>query len=156
MMISSKGRYALRVMLDMAEQQSEGNIRLKDIAKRQNLSVKYLESIMTALCKCRLVESSLGKDGGYRLLRAPDDYTAGEILRAAEGELVPVACLSEGGKKCDGECACRTLPFWQGLEDHINAYIDSYTLRDLLDAKENTPACGGRTGLEKKDIGNEQ
>ena len=87
MMISSKGRYALRVMLDMAEQSGGGNIRLKDIAARQNISVKYLESIMTALCKSGLVESALGKDGGYRLRRAPEAYTAGEILRAAEGEL---------------------------------------------------------------------
>ena len=99
MMISSKGRYALRVMLDMAEQSGGGNIRLKDIAARQNISVKYLESIMTALCKSGLVESALGKDGGYRLRRAPEAYTAGEILRAAEGELAPVSCLTEDGKK---------------------------------------------------------
>ena len=156
MMISSKGRYALRVMLDMAEQSGGGNIRLKDIAARQNISVKYLESIMTALCKSGLVESALGKDGGYRLRRAPEAYTAGEILRAAEGELAPVSCLTEDGKKCGGVCTCYTLPFWRGLEEHINAYIDGYTLRDLLDAKRNTPVCGGTgdadtNSAEKKD-----
>lgn len=152
MMISSRGRYALRVMLDMAEQRGGGNIRLKEIAARQNLSVKYLESIMTALCKSGLVESTLGKDGGYQLRRAPETYTAGEILRAAEGELVPVACLTEDGKKCGGECTCYTLPFWRGLEERINAYIDGYTLGDLLESKRNTPACGADTNsAEKKE-----
>ena len=99
MMVSSKGRYALRVMLDMAYQTDSGNIRLKDIAERQNISRKYLESIMTLLCKHELVESALGKDGGYKLVRKPEDYPVGEILSAAEGELVPVSCLAEDGKK---------------------------------------------------------
>ena len=110
MMISSRGRYALRVMLDMAEQRGGGNIRLKDIAARQNISVKYLESIMTALCKSGLVESALGKGGGYRLRRAPGAYTAGELLRAADGlphadalgplalRLLRTAPLHDGGR----------------------------------------------------------
>ena len=137
MMVSSKGRYALRVMLDMAEQGEVGNIRLKDIAKRQDISVKYLESIMTTLCKGELVKSTLGKDGGYRLVRSPSEYTVGEVLLAAEGELIPVACLDKSGKKCGGECSCYTLPFWQGLEEQINSYVNSYTLADLLVMKKN-------------------
>lgn len=155
MMISSKGRYALRVMLDMAEQHSDENIRLKDIADRQNISRKYLESIMTVLCKNNLVKSSIGKDGGYRLMRPPDKYTAGEILQAVEGELVPVACLAKDSKKCSGVCTCYTLPFWEGLEEQINSYVNSYTLKDLLGAKENTPDCHCGTGaekIEKKDM----
>lgn len=151
MMVSSKGRYALRVMLDMAEQSGEGNIRVKDIAERQNLSRKYLECIMTALCKSGLVESSLGKDGGFRLLRKPCEYTVGEVLTAAEGELVPVSCLAEAGKKCEGACKCYTLPFWQGLEARINEYVNSYTLQDLLDAKEKMTGCSCGTGAEKKE-----
>lgn len=98
MMISSKGRYALRVMLDMAEQQGDENIRLKDIAQRQDISRKYLESIMTELCKKELVQSSIGKVGGYRLVRSPSEYTVGEILKAVEGDLIPVACLAKDGK----------------------------------------------------------
>lgn len=140
MMVSSKGRYALRVMLDMAEQGEVGNIRLKDIAKRQDISVKYLESIMTTLCKSELVKSTLGKDGGYRLVRPPSEYTVGEVLLAAEGELIPVACLDKSGKKCGGECSCYTLPFWQGLEEQINSYVNSYTLADLLAMKKNGEA----------------
>ena len=129
MMISSKGRYALRVMLDMAEQQGNENIRLKDIAHRQDISRKYLESIMTELCKKELVQSSIGKVGGYRLVRSPSEYTVGEILKAVEGDLIPVACL--------------TFPFWNGLAEQINAYVDSYTLKDLLDDKEKTHCCCG-------------
>ena len=129
MMISSKGRYALRVMLDMAEQQGDENIRLKDIAQRQDISRKYLESIMTELCKKELVQSSIGKVGGYRLVRSPSEYTVGEILKAVEGDLIPVACLAKDG--------------WNGLAEQINAYVDSYTLKDLLDDKEKTHCCCG-------------
>lgn len=142
MMISSKGRYALRVMLDMAEYGGESFIPLSDIAHRQHISRKYLESIMTVLCKNELVESAVGKAGGYRLLRPAERYSAGEILRAAEGSLVPVSCLSSSDcKKCGGSCTCYTLPFWQGLEEQITAYLDRYTLRDLLRAKESAPDC---------------
>ena len=150
MMISSKGRYALRVMVDMAEHQKDGFLRLNDIAERQQISRKYLESIMNLLCKNALVESSVGKAGGYRLLREPADYSVGEILRAAEGGLSPVACLDEDGRKCGGSCLCYMLPFFQGLEDQINGYVNRYTLGDLLNVKENTPACGG-ADKEKKE-----
>ena len=149
MMISSKGRYALRVMLDMAQQKDDGFIRLSDVAQRQEISRKYLESIMTALSKSGLVESALGKSGGYRLARAPADYPVGEILRAAEGELAPVACLAREGHKCDRVSFCYTLPFWKGLEDQINAYVNSFSLQDLLDLKDQEKengccVCGGK------------
>lgn len=149
MMISSKGRYALRVMLDMAQQKDDGFIRLSDVAQRQEISRKYLESIMTALSKSGLVESALGKSGGYRLARAPADYPVGEILRAAEGELAPVACLAREGHKCDRVGFCYTLPFWKGLEDQINAYVNSFSLQDLLDLKDPEKengccVCGGK------------
>ena len=143
MMISSKGRYALRVMLDMAQQHGTGFIPLNEIAKRQNISRKYLESIMTEMSKHNLVESSAGKTGGYRLLKEPTAYTTGEILRAAEGDLAPVSCLTTDGKKCEGSCSCQTLPFWQGLEEHIEDYVDHYTLQDLLDA--NAPPAGSNS-----------
>lgn len=149
MMISSKGRYALRVMLDMAQQKDDGFIRLSDVAQRQEISRKYLESIMTALSKSGLVESALGKSGGYRLARAPADYPVGEILRAAEGELVPVACLAREGHKCDRVGFCYTLPFWKGLENQINAYVNSFSLQDLLALKNQEKengccVCGGK------------
>lgn len=147
MMISTKGRYALRVMLDMAEHGGEDNyLRLKDIADRLSLSRKYLETIMTELSKHSLVESAIGKAGGYKLKGPPKDYTAGEILRAAEGEFFPVACLSPDGKKCEGSAACYTMPFWIGLEEHINDYLDHYTLQDLMDSAKNTRegrSCSG-------------
>ena len=144
MMISSKGRYALRVMLDMAEHAGDSYIRLKDVAERQNISRKYLENIMPELARCGLVESALGKAGGYKLMRQPADYKVGEILCAAEGELAPVACLAKDGKKCEHVDACYTLSFWRGLEEHINAYVNSYTLQDLLDSKaeEDNKCCG--------------
>ena len=151
MMVSSKGRYALRVMLDMAERQKDGYLRLSDIAERQHISRKYLESIMNLLCKSELVESAVGKTGGYRLLREPSEYPVGEILRAAEGELVLVSCLAEDGKKCGGACSCYTLPFWQGLEEQINAYINGYTLADLLREKQGSPECRCGTGKKESD-----
>ena len=105
---------------------------------------------MTALAKAGLVESALGKAGGYRLVRPAEDYPIGEILQAAEGELMPVSCLAMDGKPCDRSGSCITLPFWRGLEEHINAYVNSYTLRDLLEPRgqENnesrgSSACGG-------------
>lgn len=136
MMISTKGRYALRVMLDLAEHEDGSYIPLKDVALRQNISRKYLENIMSMMTKNNLVTSATGKEGGYRLNRDPGDYVVGDILRATEGDLAPVACLSENEKKCTTTALCYTLPFWQGLEEHINSYIDSYTLQDLMDSKE--------------------
>ena len=122
MMISTKGRYALRVLIDMAEHQTDGYIPLKEIAKRQDISEKYLESIV----------KSLVKGGGYRLCKSPDQFTAGQILRLMEGSLAPVACLEAGSSPCDRAGECRTLSLWAGLNDVINKYLDQYTLADLL------------------------
>ena len=119
MMISTKGRYALRVRIDMAEHQTDGYIPLKEIAKRQDISEKYLESIVKSLVKGGVVEGMRGKGGGYRLCKSPDQFTAGQILRLMEGSL-------------DRAGECRTLSLWAGLNDVINKYLDQYTLADLL------------------------
>ena len=136
MMVSSKGRYALRVMLDMAEQGDGAWLRLSDIAQRQQLSKKYLESIMAALSRAGLVESSVGKAGGYRLTRPPEQYTVGEILRLMEGSLSPVACLEQNPMQCTRAARCRTLPMWKELYHMVNDYFDSITLADLMDSGE--------------------
>ena len=130
-MVSTKGRYALRVMLDMAKHGGDEWQCLNDIARRQQLSKKYLESIMASLIHANLVESALGKSGGYRLTRPPTDYPVGEILRAAEGNLTPISCQAEESA-CGHSCDCDARLFWQGLEDQINAYIDGHTLAQLM------------------------
>lgn len=132
MMISTKGRYALRVMIDLAEQQKTEYIPLKEIAKRQNISQKYLESIMTILSKNDFIEALHGKGGGYRLNREPEEYRVGDILRLIEGTLAPVTCLEEGAKPCDYVAECRTLPMWSKLNDIINEYLDSVSIADLM------------------------
>ncbi len=132
-MISSRGRYALRVLADLAAQDPEGFVPLKDIAGRQEISQKYLESIMTALSKGGLVEGIHGKGGGYRLSRRPEEYTIAEILRVTEGSLAPVACLSEGAAPCSRCTPCPTLPVWEKLEQLVTDYLSSVTLRDVMD-----------------------
>lgn len=131
-MILTKGRYALRVMIDLAEQQSNEYIPLKEIAQRQHISQKYLESIMTMLSKNNFIEAVHGKGGGYRLNRDPADYKAGEILRLTEGTLAPVACLGEESKRCDNASVCRTLPMWTKLNEIVNEYLDSISIVDLV------------------------
>ena len=131
MLISTKGRYALRVMIDLAEHPSEGFVPLKVIADRQEISEKYLESIIKLLVKAKLLSGLRGKGGGYRLTRAPAEYTVGSILRLTEDSLAPVACLEENADACPRATACRTLPLWQGLDRVISGYLDSITLADL-------------------------
>lgn len=131
-MISTKGRYALRVMIDLAEHDTRQYIPLKEIAKRQEISEKYLEIILKTLVKENLLEGLRGKGGGYRLTRAPEDYTAGEILKLAEGTLVPVACLDESAKTCARRKACRTLPMWEKYYSLIKDYFYGITLADLM------------------------
>ncbi len=131
MMISTRGRYALRVMIDLAEHQTDGYIPMKEIAERQRISLKYLERIIPALSKSQLVEGVHGKGGGYRLCRVPEEYTVGEILRLTEGDLAPVACLECGAKPCDRADECRTLPMWSKFYNMVNEYFDSVTLADL-------------------------
>ena len=133
MKISTKGRYALRMMLDLAEHRNCGYIALKDIAERQNISKKYLEQIVPVFNKSNILRTNRGFQGGYQLSREPDRYTVGEILRLTEGSLAPVACLTQDPIECERSADCATLPVWQGLEKVINEYLDGITLQDILD-----------------------
>ena len=131
MMISTKGRYALRVMLDLADQ-AEGYLSLKEIADRQQISVKYLESIAAILNRSGLVRSQRGKDGGYCLARPAGEITAAEVLRLTEGTLSPVACPTLEGNPCQRAETCKTLPLWRVLDETIDRTLSSVTLEDLL------------------------
>ena len=132
MMISTKGRYALRVMLDLASQPSEEYISLKAISDRQEVSMKYLEAIVANLSKAGMLASLRGKSGGYRLNKDASAYSVGDVLRAAEGELNTVNCLEESKGGCNRAGECLTLPLWQKLDQIVGDYLDSVTLRDLL------------------------
>ena len=132
MNVTSKGRYALRVMLDLAQHTADGFVSLKTVADRQGISMKYLEMIVGCLKKAELLESTRGKEGGYRLNREPADYTVGEILRSIEDNLAPVACIKDGVVQCDHAAACMTVPMWKELDDITNTYLDAITLADLL------------------------
>ena len=134
--ISTKGRYALRMLLDLAEHQSSGIISLKDIAERQNISKKYLEQIIPIFNKSDMLRTSRGFQGGYRLAKSPDKYTVGEILRLTEGSLAPVSCLEQDPTVCRRSRECATLPVWQGLYQVINEYLDGITLQDILDRQK--------------------
>ena len=129
-MISSRGRYALRMLADLAVQEPGAYVPLKDVSARQGISPKYSESIMTLLSKGGLVEGIHGKGGGYRLTRAPEDCTLAEVLRLTEGSLAPVACL-EGGTRCAHPCV--SFPVWEKLEKLVTDYLESVTLADLLE-----------------------
>ena len=131
-MISTRGRYALRVMIDLAEHWEEGFIPMKDVAARQGISLKYLEQILPSLTKNGLLETASGKGGGYRLKKAPQDCSAGEILRITEGNLCSVACLLPDAETCEREKICSTVRFWKGLDDVVNEYLDHFTLADFL------------------------
>ena len=132
MLISTKGRYALRVMVDLAEHPNEGFIPLKVIANRQEISEKYLENIIKLLVKARLLNGLRGKGGGYRLTKAPEEYTVGAVLRLTEDSLAPVVCLEENAAVCSRMAECRTLSLWQGLNKVITDYLNSVTLADLM------------------------
>ena len=136
MNVTSKGRYALRVMLDLAQHREEGYISLKTIAERQGYSMKYLEMIVGSLKRADLVASTRGKEGGYRLVRDPEDYTIGEILRCIEDNLAPVACIKAGDICCEHAGECMTVPMWKELDDITNAYLDGVSLEDLLTGKK--------------------
>ena len=139
MKISTKGRYALRMLLDLAQHSTEGSeaagqyIALKDIAARQNISKKYLEQIVPLLNKADLLRTNRGFQGGYLLSKPPSKYTVGEILRVTEGSLCPVTCLQQDGVNCPRSADCMTLPVWEGLYKAINDYLDGVTLQDILD-----------------------
>ncbi len=132
MKISTKGRYALRLMIDVAEHSNGNYVSLKDIATRQELSTKYLEQIVGQLSKAGFLKSSRGAQGGYQLARSPEEYTVGDILRLTEGNLAPVSCLQDDENQCQRCEGCATLDFWTGLYRVINQYIDRFTLADLV------------------------
>ena len=131
MMISTRGRYALRVLVDMAEHQASGFVPLKEIAQRQEISEKYLESIVKDLVKGGILEGLRGKGGGYRLRKAPDACTVYEVLILMEGTLAPVACLEDSAPVCQRMAHCRTLPMWEGLDKVIKEYLSGFTIEDL-------------------------
>lgn len=133
MKISTKGRYALRFMLDLALNESEEPIRLKEVAERQGISDKYLEQIIATLNKAGYVKSTRGAQGGYRLKKAPGEYTVGMILRLTEGSLAPVACVEEGQDVCDRCDGCATMKLWVKVNDAVNNVVDTVTLQDLVD-----------------------
>jgi len=136
MKISTKGRYALRMLLDLAEHENEGYIALKDIAERQEISKKYLEQIVPILNKTNILQTNRGFQGGYKLANPPSKYTIGMILRLTEGSLAPVACLDQDPIQCTRSSICATLPVWQGLYKVITDYLDSITLQDVLDMQK--------------------
>ena len=139
MKISTKGRYALRVMIDLALHDSGEYIALKDISERQGITVKYLEQIVTNLNKAGFLRSMRGNNGGHRLARRPYEYKVGDILRTMEGSLSPIECRADSvgeGVNCPRSEECPTLGFWRGLDKVINEYVDRYTLQDLIDQEQ--------------------
>ena len=132
MLVSTRGRYALRIMMELAKYDRNRYIPLPLIAENQEVSEKYLESIISVLAKAGLVEGLRGKGGGYRLCVGPDQLTVGAVLRLTEGSLAPVACLEKGASPCERAAECRTLPLWSGLNDVINEYLDRFTISDLV------------------------
>jgi Rrf2 family protein len=137
MKISTKGRYALRVLIDLAQNGNDDYISLKEISERQDISLKYLEMIVGLLNKAGFVLSQRGKDGGYRLARKPEEYTVGSVLKLTEGSLAPVACLDSETNLCPRSESCITLPMWQKLSKIIDDYLESVTVEDLLNQQGN-------------------
>ena len=135
MKISTKGRYALRLMADIAQQGSGEPVSLRDAARRQGLSDKYLEQIVTPLARAGLVRSVRGAGGGYLLTRKPEEYTVGDILRPLEGDLAPVECATDGGY-CEHSCDCVTVGLWRDIHQAVSAVVDGTTLADLLARQE--------------------
>ncbi len=133
MKISTKGRYAVRMLLDMAEHTNDGFISLKDIAERQGISKKYLEQIISLFNNTGILRSSRGFKGGYKLSRQPSEYTIGEILRITEGSIAPIACLDQKPNQCERQASCKTLFVWEGLRDVIAEYLDGITIQDIID-----------------------
>ena len=133
MLVSTRGRYAIRVMIDLAEHMNGKYIPMKEIADRQDVSLKYMTKIMQALTKSGMLDGQHGKGGGYKLNREPEEYRVGDILRLTEGTLAPVACIDETGCKCDRSFECRTRPMWNELDKLISEYLDGITIADLME-----------------------
>lgn len=136
MKISTKGRYALRMMIDLAINNNGGYISLKDISSRQEISDKYSEQIINQLSKAGLVKSIRGSKGGYMLSKRPEEYTVGDVLRVMEGSLAPVACVEEGSEYCKRASTCVTIELWQKLNNAINDVVDNITLEDLVNRQK--------------------
>lgn len=136
MLISTRGRYLLRVVIDLAENQNGSYIPMKDVAQRQGISLKYLEKILPLLAKNDFIEGIHGKGGGYRLTRPPEEYRVGDILRLTEGDLAPVACLECGAAPCERTGSCRTLSMWKQFSDLTNEFFDGITVADLMAAPD--------------------
>ena len=132
MLVSTRGRYAIRVMIDLAEHMNGKYIPMKEIADRQDVSLKYMTKIMQALTKSGMLDGQHGKGGGYKLNRDPEEYRVGDILRLTEGTLAPVACIDETDCKCDRSFECRTRPMWNELDKLISEYLDGITIADLM------------------------
>ena len=132
MMISTRGRYALRVLVDLAEHKESVYVPMKEIAKRQGISLKYLERILPVLTKNGIIEGLQGKTGGYRLVKSPEECRIGDILRLTEGDLAPVACLECSAKPCEKSTECRTYPMWLEFYQIINDFFDNKTLADIV------------------------
>lgn len=136
MIVSTRGRYALRIMIDIAENSNGNYIPMKEVAERQGLSLKYLERILPVLTKNELLSGVQGKGGGYKLVRAPEDIKVGEVLRLTEGDLAPVACLECGTEPCKRAGECRTVHMWDGFYKMLNQYFDGITIADLMKKKD--------------------
>lgn len=137
MMISTRGRYALRVLIDLAEHRRDSFITLKEVAARQDISEKYLENIVKELVRSGMLDALRGKGGGYRLGREPEQINVLEVLTLMEGTLVPVACLEEGSRPCERATGCRTLSLWRGLNEVVSDYLARFTIRDLMRREED-------------------
>lgn len=135
MMISTKGRYSLRLMLDLAQHYEDGPLSLKDISERQNISKKYLEQIVPLLTKDGLLTANRGHMGGYRLAKSPAEITVSDIVECTEGSLQPVSCMAVSPNECPQQLECLTLPVWQGLHEVVKEYLQSISLQDILDRK---------------------
>lgn len=138
--VSTKGRYALRLMLDLAMHREDGCISIKTVSQRQGISEKYLEQIIKMLSKAKLVESTRGAQGGYKLVKEPSEYTVGEILRVTEGSLAPVECLNDDSA-CENCENCVTFEIWQNVLDAINEVVDNITLEYLVKKQKNKGTC---------------
>ena len=135
--ISTKGRYAIRLMVDIAEHEKRGNVSIKDVAKRQDISLKYLEQIVNTLSKAGYLKSRRGSQGGYQLTKAPEEYTIAGILRVTEGDFAPVACLEGGENTCPKRSECTTIRMWEGLYRVVDEYLSGISIADLLNEKNS-------------------
>jgi Rrf2 family protein len=138
MKISTRGRYAVRFLLDVAQNQADGYVSVRDVSTRQNISRKYLEQILPLITSAGLVRATRGSNGGYKLVKEPSEYSVSEILKITENSLAPVSCLDSPVNECERADTCQTLPVWIGLYEVIENYLDNITLQDIIDGNVNS------------------